>query len=74
MSIERTYYCDGPRNTDIPNGDAHDRCPAHATTATSHLPHGFLRVVWDDRTLHFCGWDCVLRYAAEQPPVEIIEL
>jgi hypothetical protein len=33
---------------------------------------GFLKVTAFGRPLHFCSWDCVLRYAAEQPPVERI--
>jgi hypothetical protein len=24
------------------------------------------------RPLHFCSWDCVLKHAAEIPPVEVV--
>ncbi|MEX2447713.1 MAG: hypothetical protein WD404_03095 [Solirubrobacterales bacterium] len=60
MSIERVFYCDGPD------------CERHART-TGTLPTGFLAVSEDaDHAFHFCGWDCVLRFAAEKPPEEII--
>jgi len=71
MAIERTYYCDGP--------DCGDGQPCHSTTATPppHLPSGFLEVreVCDQpvEPLHFCGWDCLMKYAAAQPVPEIIE-
>jgi hypothetical protein len=33
----------------------------------------FLTITEDaGRTLHFCSWDCVLKQAAEIPPVEVI--
>jgi hypothetical protein len=73
MSVQRTYYCDGPHNTDIPNQDHGDRCPVHASTVAMHLPGGFLRVVrHEESALHFCSWDCVLRYASNVEPVEVI--
>jgi hypothetical protein len=72
MAIERIYYCDAPPSADQPSLDDGDRCPTHARTAGSGLPMGFLKVTAFGRPLHFCSWDCVLRYAAEQPPVERI--
>jgi hypothetical protein len=27
-----------------------------------------------EESLHFCTWDCVLKYAAEKPPCETISL
>jgi hypothetical protein len=60
MSVERVFYCDGPD------------CERHVRT-TDTLPSMFLTVSESaDHASHFCGWDCVLRYAAEQPPEEII--
>ena len=75
MSIERTYYCEGPDcggKADDPDGT-----PRHATTATPppYLPMGFLRVEAQESenrvTHHFCGWDCVMKFAAKLPPEEI---
>jgi hypothetical protein len=61
VSIERIFYCDGPD------------CERHVRTAASR-PHGAFVFVTtgDSATLHFCGWDCVLKYAATKPPAEII--
>jgi hypothetical protein len=34
---------------------------------------GFLTIEEDaGRTLHFCSWDCILKHAAEMPPIEIV--
>jgi hypothetical protein len=61
MSIERVYHCDGPD------------CENHARTAGDLPPTSFLAVREDaDHTQHFCGWDCLLRFAAEKPPAEVI--
>jgi hypothetical protein len=60
MSIERTFYCDGPD------------CDRHVRT-TSTLPPVFLTVSEGaDHASHFCGWDCVLRFAATKEPEEVI--
>jgi hypothetical protein len=61
MSIERTYHCDGPE------------CERHASTAAQRMPVGFLRVSSSDEpTRYFCGWDCLLRFAATIEPEEVI--
>jgi hypothetical protein len=73
MAISRIYYCDAPVSADRPNPHGENRCPTHARTAGSGLPMGFLKVTGFGGPLHFCSWDCVLRYAAEQPPVERID-
>jgi hypothetical protein len=74
VSIERTYYCDGP--------DCGDGRPCHVRTATPppHLPPSFLEVRGDregldqsEGTAHFCSWDCLMRYAAARPQDERIE-
>jgi hypothetical protein len=63
MSIERTFYCDGPE------------CERHVQTALSRPQAGFIFVTTgDSATLHFCNWDCVLKYAGTKPPVEEIAL
>jgi hypothetical protein len=74
MSVERTYYCDGPPD---PDSDE-DRCLTHASTASPppYLPRGIIEVreVCDQsiEPLHFCSWDCLMKYAAAQPiPVRI---
>lgn len=60
MSIERTFYCDGPD------------CERHVRTIDTRPP-AFLTLTEDaDRELHFCTWDCVLRHAAGKPPTEIV--
>jgi len=67
MTIERIWYCEGPE------------CLTHIRTSrTSTVPIGFLLVTEGahegDQDHHFCGWDCVMRYAAALPPPEVIEL
>jgi hypothetical protein len=62
MSIERVFYCDWRE------------CEGHVRTA-SPRPVDFITVTeGTGRSLHFCSWDCVLRHAAEKPPVETIPL
>lgn len=81
MSIQRTFYCDGPENADIPNDAPQpDGCPHNVTAAMidpDYLPGGVIEVRCHrqgmlNETLHFCSWDCLLRYAATQHPVEYI--
>lgn len=61
MAIQRTYYCDAPD------------CENHAATAaTGRTAMGFLRVSGDGPALHFCTWDCVMRFAAAKEPTEHI--
>ncbi len=61
MSIERIFYCDGPE------------CDCHVRTASKRPQGGFLFVEEDGPTvLHFCTWDCVLKYAATLPPSEVV--
>lgn len=64
MSIERIYRCDWRE------------CEGHARTAAARAPAGFITVSEPagGASLHFCTWDCVLRYAAEKPPVELVSL
>lgn len=70
MAIERTYYCDA--------ADCGEGQPVHARTATPppYLPVGIIEVressPGDEATLHFCGWDCLMKYAAAQPIPEVI--
>lgn len=77
MSIERTFHCDAPGGT-LPGTEADDRCPGHASTASDppHVPYGFLVVFesWPggSRELHFCTWDCLLRFSAKQEPPTFI--
>jgi hypothetical protein len=61
MSIERVYYCDWRD------------CETHARTAAARPPMTFLSVAESGcRPLHFCSWDCILKHAAEKPPVEVV--
>jgi len=59
VSIERIFYCDWRE------------CDGHVQTASRLAP---LITVTEHagRSLHFCDWDCLLKHAAEKPPVEII--
>lgn len=60
MSIERIFYCDWRE------------CETHVQTA-SPRPASFLTITERaGRSLHFCSWDCVLKHAAEKPPVEVL--
>jgi hypothetical protein len=56
--IQQTYHCDGPD------------CERN-WAGTAHAEHG-LSVVGKGWDLHFCGWDCVLRYGATIEPEEVI--
>jgi hypothetical protein len=63
MSIERIFYCDWRD------------CEAHTRTASNRPGMSFLTVEEDaGDPLHFCSWDCVLKHAAEMPPLEVIAL
>ncbi len=62
MSIERIFRCDWRE------------CEGHVRTASTR-PASFITVTEGaGRSLHFCTWDCVLKHAAEKPPVERIGL
>lgn len=60
MSIERIFYCDWRE------------CDGHVQTARNRPKAMFLTVTGAGRPLHFCSWDCILKHAAEKPPVEAI--
>jgi hypothetical protein len=58
MSIERVFYCDCKA------------CDTHVRTASTR-PATFIVVTEEaGHSLHFCTWDCVLKHAAEKPPIE----
>lgn len=59
MSVERTFYCDGPD------------CERHVRTMKV-TPPMFLTLSEEGHESHFCGWDCVLRLAATKEPEEVI--
>lgn len=73
MSIDRTYYCEGPDCGD-------EGAPANATTATPppYLPVGIIETrdasPAGQETHHFCSWPCLMKYAAAQPIPERIEV
>lgn len=77
--IERIYHCDGPHNPELGESDS-ERCSSHQRTMRDHAPPGWKTVLERgdeaggdlDRELNFCGWDCVLRFAAKIPPPEIL--
>jgi hypothetical protein len=63
MSIERVYYCDWRE------------CEAHVRTASARPQGSFMTLTENTgRPLHFCSWDCILKHAAEKPPVEALSV
>ena len=60
MSIERIFYCDWRE------------CETHAQTASTRVVSFLTVTEGAGRSLHFCSWDCVLKHAAEKPPVEVV--
>lgn len=78
MSVERTYYCEGPDCGRHGEQDR-DEVPVHVKTASPppYLPVGVIetrdRDPEGEQTHHFCSWDCVMKYAAAQPVPEVIE-
>lgn len=59
MTIERIFHCDGPE------------CERYMRTMRTRTEH-FLVVSDGGTSLHFCGWDCVLRHAATKEPEQVI--
>lgn len=66
MSIERVFRCDAEdcRGSESSIYTEPQGSGWMVVRETGHVP----------RELHFCTWDCVLKYAAAQPPVERIPL
>jgi hypothetical protein len=66
MAIDQIFICDGPD------------CTGNVRTAADFPSTGFIRTYerWPgfDQEHHFCTWDCLLRFAAARPPVEIVGL
>jgi len=63
MSIERIYHCDW------------HECLCHAGASGDLPPSSFIAVTEEGgHSQHFCSWDCLLKFAAEKPPVEMIPL
>ena len=67
MSVQHTFACDGPD------------CERHVKTHGPQPPT-FLTVTENPgyphepiATLHFCGWDCALKYGATIEPEEVSE-
>jgi hypothetical protein len=60
MSVERTFYCDGPD------------CDRSVRTIQTRSPHFLTVSEGADDEGHFCGWDCLLRFAADKPPEEVV--
>lgn len=65
MTIEYIYHCDGPD------------CERHVQTRRDYALMFFTLIEHgdsgNDQTLHFCGWDCILRYAGTKEPEEVVE-
>ena len=78
MSVQRTIYCDGPDcggEGGLRGG--HTSCHVSTASPPPYLPISFIEVRerhdMGDEIQHFCGWDCLMKYAAKQPIPERIE-
>jgi hypothetical protein len=61
MTVERTFYCDWRE------------CDSHTRTASDEPGMGFITVAEDDcPARHFCSWCCLLRFAGETAPIEVV--
>jgi hypothetical protein len=62
MTSERIYNCDWRE------------CEAYARTASVGPPTAFITVSEDAgrSTRNFCSWDCLLMFAGEKPPTEVV--
>jgi hypothetical protein len=69
VKLEGTIHCEGPE------------CNTHAhvgsgTVEAGRLPIGFLRVIEyggsSDPEFAFCSCDCLMKWAAQVPPPEVI--
>lgn len=58
--IERVFYCDGRD------------CEKHVQTVSRRPPSLITVTEATGRPQHFCSWDCLLKFAGEKPPVEVI--
>ena len=48
-------------------------CDSCETWGRGTMTEGFLKVNWDGLLLHFCSWDCILRYAADMTPMTVLD-
>lgn len=63
MSIERIFHCDW------------HECEGHGRSDIDRPPSSFITITeTESDPRHFCCWDCVLKFAAEKPPVVTIGL
>jgi hypothetical protein len=63
VSVEHVFYCDWREcRTNVQTASASPELWLTVTDGTVALP------------MYFCSWDCVLKYAGEVPPVEVIQL
>jgi hypothetical protein len=60
MSIERVFYCDWRE------------CNHHMETVGRSAEPFITVTERAGRSLHFCDWDCLLKYAGEKPPARVI--
>jgi len=61
MSVEQVYHCDWRE------------CGGHARSAGDQPPSSFIAVSEEATAPHyFCTWDCLLKFAAERPPTEVV--
>jgi hypothetical protein len=66
MSVEHIFHCQGPD------------CERRVQTQKARPPV-FVTVLENDGfgsefESHFCGWDCILRYAGTKEPEEVVRL
>jgi hypothetical protein len=68
VSIGYAYSCDAPD------------CERHTgpvAAAPPYVPYGFIEarqiLSAEELRVHFCSWDCLMKYAADQPIPEEID-
>lgn len=63
MTREPIYHCNGPD------------CDRHQQSMNRPPLRGWIEVRDGDNPgeiMDFCSWDCVMKFAAAQPPVEVL--
>lgn len=58
--VERVFHCDW------------HECERHVRTLERHPPTFLTVASGVEADSHFCSWDCLLRFAAEKPPTEVV--
>lgn len=68
MSVERIFHCDGPEC----DRNVQTQAEHPPTFVTTYEEPGFPHEPRNE--MHFCSWNCVLKYAVKFEPPEIIPM